>query len=121
MKQIYLIVFLLPIVILVSCSESKGVNAINSAAVSSPSVHPTVKDSIPSSSTESKVDSPTEMSETELPATEMPVPETVPPVFGKVEEDKYYSIKVNNTLIQLRNDEKTVQSLLGKPLNYLAP
>ncbi|WP_427051603.1 hypothetical protein [Paenibacillus sp. TC-CSREp1] len=99
MKIISPIIICVILLLIVGCSDFKEKNS-----------------SIPA--TNSSIEPPTTIANTESDSTEEAV-STDPPVstpeLGNIKEDKYYSIKYKQSLVQLRDDEKTVVHILGEP------
>ncbi|CAM4404643.1 hypothetical protein P4H42_21245 [Paenibacillus macerans] len=61
-----------------------------------------------------------ETSNSTVPTSEITAPSNDP--VPSIQEDNYYSIKTDeSSLIQLRNDEKSVREVLGKPLKETTP
>lgn len=64
------------------------------------------------------IEPPTTIANSESDSTEEAVftdPPVSTPELGNIKEDKYYSIKYKQSLVQLRDDEKTVVHILGEP------
>lgn len=99
MKITSSIIICVLILLIVGCSNIKEENSSITSTNSSIGL-PTSSAILESESTEDAVSTDQTVSTPEL---------------GKVKEDKYYSIKYNQFLVQLRNDEKTVVNTLGVP------
>ncbi|KAA8787548.1 hypothetical protein ABIE27_003697 [Paenibacillus sp. 4624] len=99
MKIISSIIICVILLLIVGCSDFKEENS--SITATNPSI-----------------ESPTTIANSESDSTEEAV-STDPPVstleLGNIKEDKYYSIKYKQSLVQLRDDEKTVVHILGEP------
>lgn len=66
--------------------------------------------------TDPSIEPPTTIANSESDSTEEAVSTDPPlstPELGNIKEDKYYSIKYKQSLVQLRDDEKTVVHILG--------
>jgi hypothetical protein len=100
MKIISCIMICALILITVGCSESKEGNFTNFPKM--PSIE------LPTPSAISESDSKEDFASTDQTDST--------PVLGIVKEDEYYSIKYNQSLVQLRNDEKSVAKILGDPI-----
>jgi|GEM_PF-3846425 len=115
MKYVLLITFFGITLLVAGCTDNTSsatatpTSTLNTAEASN--------DPIPSETTELSIES--EIPEHEVPESENP--DTYFVEAGKILEDKYYSIKSNNTLVQLRLDEKSVLHTLGEPIKETTP
>jgi hypothetical protein len=99
MKIISSIIICVTLLFIVGCSDLQEENP--SITATNPSVVP-----------------PTTNANSESDSTEKAVltdPQVSTPELGYIKEDKYYSIKYEQSLVQLRDDEKTVVHILGEP------
>ncbi|WP_373232135.1 hypothetical protein [Cohnella sp.] len=119
MKHFSLITFLVTTLILASCTNNNSNNTSSPTGTptSTPNLAVASNDTIPSGTTEVSTES--EVPEIEVPESEYP--DVNSSEVGKVLEDKYYSIKSNKSLVQLRNDEESVLNILGKPIKETTP
>lgn len=99
MKITSSIIICVVIFLTVGCSKFKEENSSITSTKSS------IEFATPSAISESD-------STEEVVSTDQPVST---PGLGNIKEDKYYSIKYNQSFVQLRNDEKTVVNILGDP------
>jgi len=99
MKITSLIIICLCILLTVGCTKIKDENS--SITTTTPSIERPTPSAISESNSTEDVES-----------TDQPVSF---PELGIIKEDKYYSIKYNQSLVQLRDDEKTVVNILGEP------
>ena len=119
MKHFLLTSLLGTTLILASCTNNSSNNTSSPTATqtSTPNLAVASNDPIPSGTTE--VSTGSVVPEIEVPESEYP--DANSSVVGKVLEDKYYSIKSNKSLVQLRNNEKSVVNILGKPIKETTP
>ncbi|GGH60231.1 hypothetical protein GCM10008014_34570 [Paenibacillus silvae] len=99
MKIISPIIICVILLLIFGCSDFKRENS--SITDKNPSIEP------PTTIANSESDSTEEVVSTDPPVST--------PELGNIKEDKYYSIKYKQSLVQLRDDEKTVVHILGEP------
>lgn len=114
MKHFLLTIFIVATIIIDGCTDNNSISTSSPTATptSAPNLAFVSNDPIPPGTTE--VSKEPEMSESQYP-------DGNSSKVGKILEDRYYSIKLNKSRVQLTNDEKSVLKILGKPIKETKP